>query len=451
MSTNSVLVLPGRLSLRIASLGIAFAMKAMYVLLASPEYIFLAALTAMLFRPPDLPVLPIDRIAFVALVAVGSLYLLFRRERLHVYTATWPMLALLLLGLWGVLDQPYDAKAWSVFAAKSIVPVAMFHLAGSVFATENSQRKLEWFSLAVLFYLSLTAVFFLLNLKPLIFPRFILDEGIGIHAERARGPFLQAVANGVCLNILGIVALRSFDRRRMRGALAAALFVVTPLALLATKTRAVWLAAGLSAGAIVLFARGRRSRGVALGLAVIAGGVFCTTQMLQTGTGELRDRLQDRSPVEFRLEMYQAGWQIFTEKPLFGWGSEAKVQPEIAKRISSFRSEYYVFHNTYLELAVQRGLLGLGLYAWLFIALFRLGTQPAADREPTRFSGRDFGLTWRVILCVYLLNASAVVMNYQFLNGYLFTIGGILAAQQRLPSGRHLTTYGACNENCISM
>ena len=37
-------------------------------------------------------------------------------------------------------------------------------------------------------------------------------------ADRARGPFLQAVANGVSLNLLGLVALDSFRRRRLRSA-----------------------------------------------------------------------------------------------------------------------------------------------------------------------------------------------------------------------------------------
>ena len=39
-----------------------------------------------------------------------------------------------------------------------------------------------------------TAVAFLLDARSLIFPRFILDESLGIHVDRARGPFLQAVA-----------------------------------------------------------------------------------------------------------------------------------------------------------------------------------------------------------------------------------------------------------------
>jgi hypothetical protein len=35
------------------------------------------------------------------------------------------------------------------------------------------------------------------------------------------------------------------------------------------------------------------------------------------------------------------------------------------------------------------------------------------------------------MLGVYLLNACFVVMNYQFVNGLLFTFAGILATQNR--------------------
>jgi hypothetical protein len=35
---------------------------------------------------------------------------------------------------------------------------------------------------------------------------------------------------------------------------------------------------------------------------------------------------------------------------------------------------------------------------------------------------------------VYWVNAALVVMNYQFVNGLLFTLAGMLAAQQRRAS-----------------
>jgi O-antigen ligase len=409
---------------------VAIAFKPLHAAIVSPVLIFIAALSAMLFRPPDLKTFPLDRAAFLALVAVFALRLCLRREHLKTYPATWLMLALMLLALWGALGETNQSQAWSLLAAKWIVPFTLFHIAGSVFRDQSSLRKLEIFSLVILSYLALVSVFFLFDAKFLIFPRFILDEGIGIHADRARGPLLQAVANGVCLNILGLVALDSFRRRTIRGILPPLLFLMVPFALLATRTRAVWLSAALSASYLALFGSHRRLRRPAVALCAIAGIALCGALVYDADAGAMNDRLLDRSPVEFRLEMYHAGWQMFTEKPLAGWGSEANVQPEIAKRISAFHPERYLFHNTYLELAVERGIIGLGLYTWLMVCLFRMAkTPPGNFISEAHFLDRHFRRLWPVILIVYLLNASAVVMNYQFVNGFLFTLAGILAAQ----------------------
>ncbi|PYV62507.1 MAG: hypothetical protein DMG95_09360, partial [Acidobacteria bacterium] len=89
-------------------------------------------------------------------------------------------------------------------------------------------------------------------------------------------------------------------------------------------------------------------------------------------------------------------------------------------------------HNTFLELAVGHGLLALALYGWLILCLFRLA-RPAktGSQGPPRFLDSGFRKLWPVILGVYLVNASAVVMNYQFVNGLLFTLAGIMAAQAR--------------------
>lgn len=137
------------------------------------------------------------------------------------------------------------------------------------------------------------------------------------------------------------------------------------------------------------------------------------------------------------MEMYRAGWRMFLERPLLGWANHEDIQRELTQQISGFRPDYYVFHNTYLELAVERGLVGIVLYAWLFVALFRLGARghEVDDPHSQTFPGQGFAVLWRVSLFVYLVNASAVVMNYQFLNAYVFTIAGILASRQRLSRG----------------
>jgi len=301
-----------------------------------------------------------------------------------------------------------------------------------VFTDRNSLRKLELFCLAVLLYLSMIAVFFLFGTESLIFLRLILDTGIGIHADRARGPFLQAVANGVSLNMLGLIAVDSFRRQRLPRSLAAVLFLAVPLALLATKTRAIWISASFSIGALILYGRNRRLRRAALALCVLGLAGLLLFLAHRLNSRDFSERLLDQSPVDFRTEIYQAGWQMFTEKPVLGWGADSSVQSEVARRISDFHPDYYVFHNTFLELAVGRGLVGLGLYAWLILCLFRLGRPPKSEPSgPPHFMDLEFRKLWPIILGAYLINASAVVMNYQFVNGLLFTIAGILAAQNR--------------------
>ena len=412
-------------------------LKLFHLWLTLPTAMFLLALTAMLFRPPDLKSFPIDRVAFFTLVLLLAVRLCLRRGRLRIYPATWPLLALMLIGLGGVFAQPYDPQAWSVFAAKWVVPWAFFHIAGLVFQDERSLRKLEIFFLIVLVYLTAISIFSMLNLQSLIVPRFITDEGIGIHADRARGPFLQAVANGLCLNLLGLVALDSFRRNKFHGILSAILFFAVAVALLATKTRAVWIASVLSVLCLMFLGSTLKLRRVAVAWCVLATLGLGIAVFYRADQDLLAQRAMDRSPVDFRTEMYSAGWEMFVEKPVLGWGNENDIQSEVEKRVSSFHPEYYVFHNTFLELAVGRGLLGLGLYVWLMICLFRLAKPTAISDEPDQaFANPHFRKLWPLLLTVYFFNASAVVMNYQFVNAVLFTTAGILATQTY--DNRHL-------------
>jgi O-antigen ligase len=406
-----------------------FPLKVFYVLVSNPVALFLGALTAMLFRPPDLKTFPIDRVAFLVLVIVLLARFCIRRERLWVSSVTWPLLGLTLLGFWGALTQPYSSEAWSLFAARWAVPFVLFHFAGSIFSDDNALLSLELYLVIALGYLSIISVLSLFNASNLIFPRFIADESIGIHIDRARGPFLQAVANGMCLNLLGLVALGSYGRGRLRAPLALLLFVMVPLAMLATRTRAVWISAALSLVYLAFRAPSPRLRRASRAIC-LTGVVSALAFLAYHRNGDsFSERLGDRSPVEFRTEMYTAGWEMFTEKPLAGWGNEWQMQPEIEKRVSSFHPEYYVFHNTFLQLTVERGVIGLALYGWLIFCLFRLsGRTATGSRLP--FLDAEFRKLWPLLIAVYVFNACAVVMNYQFVNALLFTIAGILASAE---------------------
>jgi len=242
-------------------------------------------------------------------------------------------------------------------------------------------------------------------------------------------PFLQAVANGMTINMLALIALDSFRRQRLRGVLAMSFFFAVPIAVLATKTRAVWLA---FAGSVIvmMFFSNKRVRYACLGLIVAASLALCSAITFGSPSNSIADRFEEQSPVEFRIAMYRAGWEMFLEKPVFGWGIR-DMQAELASRVDDFHQEEFFLHNTYLEILVQHGLLGIGLYAWIVIDLLRLARHAGSTSLHGQFLDRGFQSIWVVLVLVYLVNASFVVMNYQFVNGLLFTVAGMLAARKR--------------------
>ncbi len=424
-------------SIRQADVSVRFLellLRPLQAMTAEPAVLFLAALGLMLFHSPDFSFYSIDRVVFGLLVFVVFLRQCVLRQPLWVVgPVTWPMLGLVTLALLGALKQADSAEAWSLFAAKWFVPFVLYHLATIVFEDPASLRKFESFTWVVLAYLTFIAVCFLAGGKELIFPRYILDEGLGIHADRARGPFLQAVANGVALNLLAVIALDSFRRKRLTGCLAALLWITLPLAVMATRTRAVWLSFAGTILVLMFYSPSRRVRRTCLSLALAGSTALLLAYAFSPSQNNpLSDRLGERSPVDFRMAVYGAGWDMFQEKPILGWDT-AGMQAELSRRISEFHQREFYFHNTYLEVLVRHGLLGLGLYGWLMVRLFRIGRKPMGATLPNHggFLDEDFRSIWPLFLLVYFVNGALVVMNYQFVNGLVFTIAGMLTAQNR--------------------
>jgi putative inorganic carbon (hco3(-)) transporter len=339
----------------------------------APLYCFLAALTAMLLRHPDVPFYEIDRVAFVLLVlGVAGRAVVTRQRFVVVERATWPMIGLTVLAVASVMEQPFDNQTWCLLAAKFIVPFALFHLAGLVFQEERRLRRFECFALVVLAYLCFTSIAFMVGAKSLIFPRFILDESLGYHADRARGPLLQAVANGVSLNLLGLLALHAFLRGRIRGLKAAVLLASVPVAILATMTRAVWLSFAVSVGVLILRSNNRRLRRICVAVAMVGAVGLLITLSFDDQRRALTDRLHESGPLDFRQAVYAGGWQMFLEKPLTGWGVN-QMPEELARHVSGYKEKELYPHNTYLEILVEHGIFGLALYVWLMWELLAAG------------------------------------------------------------------------------
>jgi O-antigen ligase len=430
-SASTGMVRPADLAGEVANRALQMWLRVLQALIAAPTLLFLGALTAMLLRHPDVPFYEIDRVAFVLLVlGVAGRAVVMRQKVVVIERATWPMIGLTLLAVASVIGQPFDNETWCLLAAKFIVPFVLFHLAGLVFQEESRLLRFEVFALVVLAYLCFTSIAFMVGAKSLIFPRFILDESLGYHADRARGPLLQAVANGVSLNLLGVLGLHAFLRGRIRGLKAVVLLGSVPVAILATMTRAVWLSFVASVGVLILRSNNRKLRRMCVAVALMGAIGLLIALSFEDQRRALSERMLESGPVDFREAVYAGGWQMFLEKPLTGWGVN-QMPAELARHVSGYKEAELYPHNTYLELLVEHGIFGLALYVWLMWELLRLGWGPVPRAESAGMLNHDFHILWPVLLGIYWVNAALVVMNYQFVNGLLFTLAGMLAAQQR--------------------
>jgi putative inorganic carbon (hco3(-)) transporter len=418
------------------SQGICLGLRPLQAMFAAPTMLFLIALTAMLLRHPDVPFYEIDHVAFVVLVfAVLGGALACRTPLQIISRATWPMLGLTLIATASIIGQPFDNRTWSLLAAKFVVPFTLFHLACLVFRRERQLERFELFCLLVLAYLCFTSIAFLVGAHSLIFPRFILDESLGYHADRARGPLLQAVANGVSLNLLGLLAVHATLRKKLRGAKAVVLLGSVPLAVLATMTRAVWLSFTISMAALIFLSRNRGLRRAGLAVALVGTVASLITLSFDDQRRALTDRLTESGPLDFRRAVYAGTWKMFLEKPILGWGIN-QMPAELAKHVSGYSEKELYPHNTYLELLVEHGILGFFLYGWLMWELWNLRKVEVPLERAHGFLNRQFHSMWPLLLGVYWVNACLVVMNYQFVNGLLYTLAGMLVAQKKLASKR---------------
>ncbi len=400
-------------------------LRPLHLGLAFPSILYMAAMGVFLFRPPDLFSFYADRIAFVVLVFFVALRTMALRDKIpFVAGLSLPMLGLMALAVFRALREPFDAQIWSIIASKYIVPFALFHIAVLIFRGASPRKHFEIFVIVALAYLVFIAIAFLVDARSLIFPRFILDEGLGFHPDRARGPFLQAVANGVLLNILGILVLALSQRRK---AIVGLLWLALPLAVLATMTRAVWIAFAVSSIVLGFRLVERRLQAVCVLLA-LAG--FMTGLSISLSDHSMKaalwDRTGERGPVDARLAVYDAGLAMFQERPFTGWAAGG-MYAELARRMEGYHLRTFYVHNTYLALLVEFGVPGLALYGVLFFNLFRLSWRGPPGESVDVASLRK---VWPILLSVYLFNACFVDMAYQFVIGLVFTVAGMLCASE---------------------
>jgi putative inorganic carbon (hco3(-)) transporter len=306
-----------------------------------------------------------------------------------------------------------------------VVPFVLFAIAPVVFPDARSRAVLLGSLVGVGLYLAVMAFFTTLGLSQLVVPGYISDLSIGIHRDRARGPFLEAVGNGTGIYIglvASVIAAATWKVRWQRN-VAIVTAVLCAASLLFTLTRSVWLGATL-ATAVALLAHPALRRWlvpVAVGVALVTATSIAAIPGLAT---KVETREGSQGPIWDRYNLGRAALNMAEERPLFGFGWDRF--PEVGTDYFEL-GDYPLtvdanvgIHSAYLSHLAELGLVGTSL--WLLSTLLAVWLA-LKRRGPPELEPWRYGL---LAIAVMFFVVSAFVYPYLFAVVVLWAWAGIL-------------------------
>ena len=286
--------------------------------------------------------------------------------RLAARVPLWqPVMAFSAVTLVSALASGHAASA--LVASKELLLVAALYVTADALAGPADGHR---FLSALLVVVTVAAVAGLLQtaLCPGPGPDYGWPSWLYHRCYRARGFFSIYMT---LAGVLSLVLLACLPRLLPGAAMARwtiAPWLVSLLGLLATYTRGAWM--GFGAAVLSLLPLTRKGRWLLLvGLVLLAIGALA-------GPKHLRERFltmgnPEDPTVKERVYMWRSGLTIWREHPVLGVGPgelkrvyERYALPEAVKKRTGH------VHNTPLQMLVERGVLGLAAWLWIWVAFF---------------------------------------------------------------------------------
>lgn len=206
----------------------------------------------------------------------------------------------------------------------------------------------------------------------------------------------------------------------------------TLVALILSMTRASWLA--FIAMIIIFAALNKNYRRVT---AKICAGLAIVFLISVPMSPNIQERLSTFIDLKFqsnseRVLMWKSSWEIFKDNPIHGVGQEMFVKvyngqyisPEAKERTNEKRRGHSQAHNNFLNVACERGLIGLaafiGLYSYFFWKFF---TQLKREKEFAFGAGMAAFLILAALMIEGLMNTytnmTSIMREFWLLSGVM--------------------------------
>lgn len=347
----------------------------------------------------------------------------------------WTLLSCLQHGLFDA-DPPPIAR-WLFYFA---IPTALYLVMRTRWGIRDGGLSVAINQLVTLLvvlgtYLSITSVFEILDLRMLIFPRFINDPSIWEFYGRGRGPLLNPAGNGIVMTLgLSACVIRFFSSDRHGKAFYGLLGVIALAGCYATLTRSVWVGAALSLALLGMLYVPTKVRVVALAMTVLFAGALTMglkEQLMSLKRDKALSAAEAAKSVELRPLLAMVAWEMFLDRPIAGHGFGQYVKT--AEPYHSIRKHGiplenvrpYIQHNVFLSLLVDLGLIGCSLHILLIFSIACIAWRLARS-YPDGSPQRQTGMLMIGILSGYLSNGMFHdVSIIEMVHAYVLTLSGL--------------------------
>jgi len=286
---------------------------------------------------------------------------------------SWPLLGpIAAFAAWSVIAALVSAApSESLSSTKSLLPLAtLWIVVGALDDPATAQR----FTARLLLALAAVSLLSIAQVATCTPDRYVATPPGWPHVvgsfigkcRRAHGFFsIYMTLAGVLATTLAAM-LPQVVAGGARVATVGAAWLVNAVALALTLVRGAWL--GLAAGVVVtLSGVGRRFFLIVLIVAVAIAMLAIPSVRERAAT---MAHAGDPTAGE-RLAMLHAGLRLVREHPVAGIGpGQVKRAYPIYAPPEALRRHTSHLHNTPLQIAVERGLVGLALWLWIFVAFF---------------------------------------------------------------------------------
>ena len=319
------------------------------------------------------------------------------------------------------------------------IPIALYAIVRVSPLSSDKLKPLMVLVVLLSLYLGFTAVMEVAKIWSLVFPKFIADPQLGIHFGRARGPMLQSVRLGICLNAcfacVVVFLLWLNPARKLNWVLTVSVGALLLLASFLTYTRSIWMGIGLTVMLLILNCLTGQHRRLAIGglLALgLIGGIIKGPNLIafkrEYSAAETRESTYMRAAFAYVSVM------MIKERPLLGYGfNQFQVynRPFLADRSTNIRLESirgYVHHNSFLSLLVDLGLIGFALYMAFLASLARRAWALWRATAAPQWA-RGMGLVCMAVGGTHLIQMAFHEVSFSTIeNGWLYVTFGLVAS-----------------------